>query len=86
VVVKITAICFTSGKEHKYQLHRRLDGPPVLAWTSQRNEKSLVPAGIQIPDHPAHSLVTIRIMLSQLRVYIILMSKSKIKSRDKSSW
>lgn len=54
--------------------------PSLLVWTSQRQEKSLVPAGIQDPDHPAHSIVTIRIMLSQLHVYIILMSKGKIKS------
>ena len=47
---------------------------------SREKKKSLVPVGIQNPDHPAHSLVTIRIMLSQLRVHIILMSESKIKS------
>jgi hypothetical protein len=80
VVVNVIVICLTSGKEHQYQLYRRLGGPPVLVWTFQRKEKSLVPAGIQNLDHPAHSLVTIRIMLSQLRVYTTLISKSKIKS------
>jgi hypothetical protein len=65
VVVKVMVISFTSGKEHQYQLHRKLGGPPVLVWTFQRKETSLVPAGIQNPDHPAHNLATIRIMLSQ---------------------
>jgi hypothetical protein len=66
LVVKVMVICFTSGKEQQYQLHRSLDGLPVLVWTFRRKEKSPVPAGVQKPDHPAHSLVTIRIMLSQL--------------------
>jgi len=66
VVVKVMVICFTTGKEHQYQLHKRLGGPPVLVLTFQRKVKSLVPAGIQNPDHPAHSLVTIRIRLTQL--------------------
>ena len=66
VVVMVMMICFTRGKGHQYQLYRRLGGPPDLVWTFQLEKKTLVPAGIQSLDRPTHSLVTIRIMLSQL--------------------
>jgi hypothetical protein len=42
-----------------YPLNRRLSGSQEPVWTFQRREKSLAPSGIQIPDSPAHSLVTI---------------------------
>jgi len=40
-------------------MNRRLCGSQEPFWTFWRREKSLAPSGIQTPDSPAHSLVTI---------------------------
>jgi len=44
VVVKVMVVCFTSGKEHQYQLHRWFGGPPSAGLDFSETRKISCPS------------------------------------------
>jgi len=64
-------LLYPQGKSPQYPLDRRLDGAHIESGHSGEEENSL-PCQKSNPGHPAHSLVSILIELSQF-LYIICM-------------
>jgi hypothetical protein len=59
---------FTPRKEHRHQLDRRLGGPQTdLDVVAKRKIPYFLKSN---PDRPAHSLITILIELSRLRIAV----------------
>jgi hypothetical protein len=57
------------GKEPLMPIEKKAGWAPEPVWTFGRSEKSLTPAGIQTPNHPAHKLVIVLTMPSWLFVF-----------------
>lgn len=50
--------CFALGKEPRYPLNRRLDGPQIHSACCGQENKPLLLAGFKPPGHPTHNLIT----------------------------
>ena len=74
---------FTAGKDSRYLLYRRLNGPPGPVW---REEENLALPGIGSPDRPARSKTLYRLRYPGLPNQLCSQYKSASNSTPFCEW